>query len=178
MFWFTTEHGFATNIKNVPDLAKWEELRFLDRFDWLVPAVLAVTLFLTGHVLFLTMPELGTNGFQMLVWGFIVSTIVLFHGTCLINSAAHLMGKQRFNTGDQSRNSFILSVLTLGEGWHNNHHYYPGAVRQGFYWWEFDPTFYGLKLLEKLGLIWDLNPVPERILAEGAGRPLPQGEAA
>jgi len=146
----TAPANFPTDYTQIPDLAKYRELRFLDRFDLLVPLALAVTLFLLG-------------GVQWLVWGFIVSTVVLFHTTCLINSLAHTMGRRRYATDDDSRNSLILALLTFGEGWHNNHHRYPGATRQGHRWYEVDITFYGLWLLSKLGVIWDLHPVPQRL---------------
>src|SRR6185436_11193377 len=113
-------------------------------------------------------PGLHTNGAQLLVWGFFISTTLLFHGTNCINSLAHLMGKRRFNTTDDSRNSLILALITLGEGWHNNHHRYMSSTRNGFYWWEIDPTYYGLKLLSWTGLIWGLKPVPQTILDEGS----------
>lgn len=167
MLWITTPRNFATDLKQVRDLAKYPELVWLDRFDWVVPVALAVTLFSAGSLLQALAPGLGTNGMQMLVWGFFVSTVVLFHGTCLINSLAHTMGRKRFNTSDESRNSLLLAVITLGEGWHNNHHHYPAATRQGFYWWEFDPTYYLLRIIGLTGLISDLRPVPEKILAEG-----------
>ncbi len=155
MGWITSPSNFATDLEAVPDLAKYPELRFLDRFDILIPVLLAVTLFLAG-------------GWQLLVWGFFISTVFLFHGTSFINSLAHVMGRRRYATGDDSRNSFILAVITLGEGWHNNHHKYPGATRQGFFWWELDLTYYGLKVLSWLGVLWDLRPVPRRLL-ESAG---------
>ncbi|MBP6507391.1 MAG: acyl-CoA desaturase, partial [Opitutaceae bacterium] len=101
-------------------------------------------------------------------WGFFISTTFLFHGTGCINSMAHLMGRRRFKTSDDSRNSALLAFITLGEGWHNNHHRYQSSTRNGFYWWEIDPTYYGLKLLSFTGLIWGLKPVPSSILAEGA----------
>jgi stearoyl-CoA desaturase (delta-9 desaturase) len=103
----------------------------------------------------------------MLVWGFFVSTTALFHGTACINSMAHLMGKRRYKTEDDSRNSFILAIITLGEGWHNNHHRYQSSTRNGFYWWEIDPTYYGLKFLSWTGFIWGLKAVPQSILDEG-----------
>jgi stearoyl-CoA desaturase (delta-9 desaturase) len=103
----------------------------------------------------------------MLVWGFFISTTLLFHGTSCINSMAHLMGKRRFKTEDDSRNSFILALITLGEGWHNNHHRYMSSTRNGFYWWEIDPTYYALKALSWTGLIWGLKSVPETVLEEG-----------
>ena len=167
MLWFTTRSNYPTNLRAVPDLAKYPELRFLDRFDVLVPVLLAVSLLLLGMLLEYVAPSLGTNGPQMLIWGFFISTVVLFHGTSCINSLAHLMGGRRFKTGDESRNSLLLAFITLGEGWHNNHHHYPASTRQGFYWWEVDITYYGLKALSWMGLIWNLNPVPEKVLEAG-----------
>jgi stearoyl-CoA desaturase (delta-9 desaturase) len=111
-------------------------------------------------------PGLGTSGGQIFVWGFFVSTVFLLHGTLFINSLAHVWGNKRFSTEDDSRNNFWLALITLGEGWHNNHHRFMGSARQGFYWWEVDLTYYGLKLLAKLGLIWDLKPVPVSIYRE------------
>ncbi len=162
MGWFMDPANFITNLKAVPDLAKFPELRFLDRFDWIVPVTLATGLYGLGALLHALAPGLGTSGPQMLIWGFFISTIVLFHGTNFINSLAHRFGTQRYETGDESRNSLILALITLGEGWHNNHHHYPTATRQGFFWWEVDLSYYGLVFLSWMGLIWDLKPVPER----------------
>lgn len=153
MGWITSPANFATDLEAVPDLAQYPELRFLDRFDILVPIVLAVTLFVVG-------------GWQWLVWGFFVSTVVLFHCTCFINSLAHVLGRRRYQTGDDSRNSLLLALVTLGEGWHNNHHRFPGAARQGFFWWEVDLTYYALQILQRFRLVWDLRPVPQRVLDE------------
>ena len=149
MGWITAPANFPTDFSQVPDLAKYRELRFLDRFDVLVPLALALTLFLLG-------------GWQWLIWGFFVSTIVLFHCTCFINSLAHTMGRRRYTTTDDSRNSLVLALITFGEGWHNNHHRYPGSTRQGHRWWEVYLTFYGWGALSTLGNIWDLQPVPAR----------------
>jgi stearoyl-CoA desaturase (delta-9 desaturase) len=163
MFWITTRENFKTNLVAVPDLAKYRELRWLDRFDLLVPVALGAGMMLLGMALEHWAPSLGTNGLQMLVWGFFISTTVLFHATCTINSLAHLIGRKRFRTKDQSRNNLFLAFLTLGEGWHNNHHHYPASVRQGFFWWEVDITYYMLWTMARLGLIWDLQPVPARV---------------
>ena len=159
--WITCKGNFTTNLKAVPDLAKYPELRFLDRFETLVPILLAASLFGLGSLLQSLAPQLGTSGPQLLIWGFFISTIVLFHGTCTINSLCHLIGRKRYRTADESRNSLILALITLGEGWHNNHHHFPAAVRQGFYWWEIDITYYVLCLFSRIGLIWNLTPVPE-----------------
>lgn len=161
--WITYPPNFGTDFKAVPDLAKFPELRFLDRFDVLVPAALGTGMFVFGTVLNHMAPELGTSGAQMLIWGFFISTVVLAHATFSINSLTHMFGWKRYQTDDESRNNFWLALITLGEGWHNNHHHYPTTARQGFFWWEIDLTYYGLLLLEQMGLIWDLKPVPDRI---------------
>ena len=168
--WITDKRNFPTRMSLVPDLARFRELRFLDQFDLLVPASMGVGMYFLGEFLSSNYPSLGTNGWQMLIWGFFVSTIFLLHGSCMINSAAHLMGKQNYKTGDQSRNSLILSLFTLGEGWHNNHHYYPATARQGFLWWELDITFYILKVMSWLKLIRDLRPVPKQVLSARLSR--------
>ncbi|SFK93318.1 acyl-CoA desaturase [Rhodanobacter glycinis] len=160
MGWFLTPRNFRTDLSRVPDLVTYPELRWLDRFDIAVPVVLAVAMYFLGVLLQHVAPQLGTSGGQMLVWGFFVSTIVLFHATVTINSLAHRWGSRRFETHDDSRNNVWLALLTFGEGWHNNHHFFPGSVRQGFRWWEIDLTWYGLKLMALLGLVHDLKPVP------------------
>ncbi|MHC5113712.1 MAG: acyl-CoA desaturase [Planctomycetota bacterium] len=167
--WFMTRAGFATDRRYVRDWLRYPELRFLDRFDWLVPLVLAASLYGGGELLARFAPALGTNGLQMFFWGFVCSTLVLYHATYTINSLAHSWGRQRFETDDDSRNNFWLALLTLGEGWHNNHHHYPASVRQGFYWWEIDLTYYALKALSWTGLIWQLRGVPAHVLTEGRG---------
>ena len=98
------------------------------------------------------------------MWGFFISTVVLFHATVTINSLSHRFGSRRFETADDSRNNFLLALLTFGEGWHNNHHFYSSSARQGFRWWEVDLTWYGLRLLALLGLVRDLKPVPAWVL--------------
>jgi stearoyl-CoA desaturase (delta-9 desaturase) len=166
--WITSRRNFPTDYSKIPDLVKFPELVFLNRFDWLVPLVLAFSLLGAGAWLGVAAPQLGTNGWQLLVWGFFISTTVLFHGTSCINSMAHLMGRRRFKTDDDSRNSLILAFITLGEGWHNNHHRYMSATRQGFYWWEIDITYYLLKALSWTGFIKGLKGVPESIYQEAA----------
>ncbi len=163
MGWFTCRRNFLTQRHVVRDLDKFPELRFLDRFDIFVPVGLAVGLYALGAALGRHRPDLGTSGPQLLVWGFFISTVVLFHATNTINSLAHRFGTRRYPTRDHSRNNWFLALITFGEGWHNNHHHYPRAARQGFYWWELDLTYLGLLVLSKLGLVWDLRPVPQRV---------------
>ncbi len=164
--WFLTREGFRTDWSRIPDLAGYPELRWLDRYDTVVPVLLAAGLYGLGVLLERVAPSLGTSGPQLLVWGFFVSTVVLFHATVTINSLAHRFGKRRFDTRDDSRNNLWLALLTFGEGWHNNHHFFPGTARQGFRWWEIDLTWYGLRLLALLGLVRDLKPVPAWVLAK------------
>lgn len=170
MLWIMTRSRFNTDMKGVPDLAAFPELVFLDRFDFFIPALLATSTYLLGWGLETWAPQLGTNGPQMLIWGFFISTIVLFHATSTINSLSHLFGFKRFKTGDESRNNPLLAVITLGEGWHNNHHRYAASVQQGFYWYEYDITFYMLKMMSWVGIIWDMKSVPQHILDEAEGR--------
>lgn len=166
--WLTSARNYPTNYKLVRDFAEFPELRFLNRFDLLGPAVLAVALLALGAGLNALFPSLGTSALQILVWGFFISSVALFHATCAINSFSHLIGSRRYDTGDDSRNSFLLALLTLGEGWHNNHHRFQRTARQGFYWWEIDVTYWGLRLLERIGLIWNLRRVPaEAYLRDG-----------
>ncbi len=165
MGWITAPANFPTRLDVVPDLARYPELRWLDRFDTVVPAAFAGSLYLLG----VWLP--GTTGPQMLAWGFFISTVALFHGTSFINSLAHRMGRRRYDTRDDSRNSLFLAIVTVGEGWHNNHHRYPVAARQGFFWWEFDPTWYALVVMSWLGLVRNLRPVPAFLKAARAKRP-------
>jgi len=165
MGWFLSKRYFVADMSQVRDLRRFPELRLLDRFDILVPVALAVGVFLLGAALEHTAPGLGTTRWQMLVWGFFISTVVCYHATYSINSFAHRFGRQRFDTGDDSRNNLWLALLTLGEGWHNNHHRYPASARQGFFWWEIDITYYLLRGLASLGVVRDLRPVPLAIRA-------------
>ena len=163
--WFLTPRAFATDLSRVRDLAVFPELRWLDRYDSAVPVALAAALYGLGWALQRWAPGLETSGPQLLVWGFAISTVVLFHATVTINSLAHRFGSRRFDTADDSRNNVWLALLTFGEGWHNNHHFFPGTARQGFRWWELDLSWYGLRLLALCGLVRDLKPVPDWVLA-------------
>ncbi|HEY8901855.1 MAG TPA: acyl-CoA desaturase [Chthoniobacterales bacterium] len=164
--WLTSSRNFPTDYRRVQDLARYPELVFLNRFDLIGPLLLFAALFAAGSVLGAFAPELGTNAWQLVVWGFFISTVLLFHGTCMVNSFAHVFGTQRYETGDESRNSLILALITLGEGWHNNHHRHQATARQGFYWWEIDISYYLLRGLASLGLVWDLRPVPKDAYVE------------
>lgn len=147
----------STDYSKIKDFAKYPELVFLNKFWWIPVAAL-------GFVTFLT---LGWSGVLI---GFALSTVLLWHGTYTINSLTHLFGKRVYETTDDSRNSLILALITLGEGWHNNHHYYQASTRQGFHWWQIDITYYVLRALQAVGLIWDIREPPASVVA-GTWRP-------
>ena len=147
------------------DLAAFPELRLLDRFHHVVPVVTAAGVFAAGIAAAWWLPGLHTSGPQLLVWGFVVSTVVLYQATFAINSLAHRRGTRRYPTTDDSRNNWYLAVATMGEGWHNNHHRFPGAGASGFAAWELDLTWLGLRALDRLHLVRDLRAVPDPVMA-------------
>lgn len=172
--WVLCPQYSKTNEQDVRDFARYSELRFLNRFHMIVPIALAVIVTAIGFVLEYAFPQLQTTGLQMLVWGFCLSTSLLYHSTFTINSLAHVFGTRRFDTEDTSRNNLLLALITLGEGWHNNHHYYPASERQGFYWWEIDITHYILTFLSWFGIVWDLKTPPAKIYETAAQLPAKQ----
>ena len=147
---FSRKHDFP-DFDKVGDLMRYPELRWLHKFEQLPAVILAVLCFLAA-------------GWSGLVVGFVWSTVLVYHATFCINSLAHVSGSTRYVTGDDSRNNWLLAVFTMGEGWHNNHHAFQSSVRQGFRWWEIDPTYYLLRALSWLGLVWDLRLPPEQVL--------------
>jgi stearoyl-CoA desaturase (Delta-9 desaturase) len=149
--WIFAKRHDETNLVKVADFARYPELMFLHRFELLPAVVLAGIAFLIG-------------GWSGLVVGFVWSTVAVYHGTFCINSLAHVRGSKRYVTGDDSRNNWLLALFTMGEGWHNNHHAYQSSARQGFRWWEIDATYYILKGLSYLGIVWDLKTPPEAVL--------------
>ncbi len=133
-----------TRFDKIQDFAKYPELRWLNKYHLVPPILLAHVLFLVG-------------GFSMLIWGFFISTTLLWHGTFTINSLSHVFGSRRYKTTDTSRNNWLLALITCGEGWHNNHHYHQNTANQGWFWWEVDASYYILKALSAVGLVWDLR---------------------
>jgi stearoyl-CoA desaturase (Delta-9 desaturase) len=152
--WILSDRYNETRFDYIADFAKFPELRWLNKYFLVPPIVLGVATFLIG-------------GWGMLIWGFFLSTVLVWHDTFTINSLSHLFGRRRFETDDTSRNNWLLAIMTLGEGWHNNHHHYMASARQGFYWYEIDMTYYTLKVLSWFGIVWELRKVPAKILAEG-----------
>jgi stearoyl-CoA desaturase (Delta-9 desaturase) len=171
--WFMARGNFATRRELIASFARYPELRFLDRFDAFAPLLLCAVLYAVGAWAEQAAPGLGTSGGQLVAWGFCISTVALYHATFSINSLAHRFGRRRYATRDDSRNNVWLALFTFGEGWHNNHHHYPVSARQGFHWWEIDLTYYGLKVLAALGIVWDLRPVPIAVRDRRADRSAP-----
>lgn len=157
MGWILADEWAETDLHRVKDLARYPELVWLDRNQFLAPMLYG----LLSWVLF---------GWTGLFWGFFLSTVLLWHGTFAINSVMHVFGKRVFETRDTSRNSFLMALATMGEGWHNNHHHYPGTAAQGFLWWQADPSWWLLVGGEKLGLVRDLRRVPEPVRAVARAR--------
>jgi stearoyl-CoA desaturase (delta-9 desaturase) len=146
--WMLVPKFEETKWDRIKDFAKFPELRFLNKHWWIPPTILGVAVWLAG-------------GWSMLLIGFFLSTALLWHGTFTINSLSHVFGSRRFRTTDTSRNNWLLALITCGEGWHNNHHHFCASANQGFYWWELDLSYYVIKLMEALGLAWDVrNPSP------------------
>ncbi len=149
--WIFEPRWDKTNFDAVPDLTAYPELVWLNKYEH-VPTVALMALCF------------WIESWTGLVVGFVWSTVATWHGTFMINSLAHVSGKQRYVTGDDSRNNWWLAIITLGEGWHNNHHAYQRSTRQGFRWYEFDPTFYVLRAMSWAGLVWDLGAPPEEVV--------------
>jgi len=163
--WIVGPDFKKTDYKTIGDYSKYPELVWLNKYYLVPPLVLALVVMALGGIIdggSITM-MFSKAGFSALFIGFLLSTVILYHGTFSINSIMHKFGKQRYETGEESKNSVWLALLTMGEGWHNNHHYYETASRQGFFWWEVDITWYILKTMSWLGLIWDLKGVPKHI---------------
>ena len=151
--WILSKEHEETDLSRVQDLAKYPELMWLNKHFLVPPTALALAM-------------LAIGGWPALIWGFFVSTVVLWHGTFTINSLSHVFGKKRFATTDESRNNAVLAIVTMGEGWHNNHHHYQRSVNQGFYWWEDDMTYYILWALSKVGVVRDLHTPPAHVLQD------------
>jgi len=162
--WLWSDKYNRTKYENMTDFEAFPEIQWINRWWLMPPLVLAFSMFGLGAALNSIFPSWGTTGLQMLAWGFFVSTVVLYHGTFLVNSATHLFGRRVYPTDDDSRNSMLIALVTMGEGWHNNHHYFPSNESQGLEWWQIDMSHYVLKTLSWFGIVWDLKRVPERLI--------------
>jgi len=143
------------SIKETPsyakDLYKFPEIKFLQKHYVIITLLQGILIYLLGEYL----P--GTSGAEMLVWGFFISTVYLWHITFCVNSVCHLWGKRPYNTNDNSTNNVVVALLTGGEGWHNNHHMYPYSARHGLKWWQIDISYAVIKLLSILRLVRNIK---------------------
>jgi stearoyl-CoA desaturase (delta-9 desaturase) len=158
--WVLAADYDGTNWPAVRDWTQYWELRWLNRFHWVPGITLAALCWLI-------------DGWSGLVWGFLLSTVLLYHTTFAVNSICHLFGTRRYDTADASRNNWWVALLTLGEGWHNNHHHYQSSANQGFFWWEIDVSYYLIKFLGFAGLVWDIRKPAPHVLAANAARAIP-----
>jgi len=149
--WIFTKRHDTADLTRVSDLTRFPELMWLHKFEQAPSVALALACFLVA-------------GWSGLVVGFLWSTVLVYHATFCINSLAHVHGTRRYITGDDSRNNLVLALFTMGEGWHNNHHAYQSSVRQGFRWWELDMTYYILKALSVVGIVWDMKSPPAAVM--------------
>ena len=150
--WILADRHGPTDLDGIRDFARFPELRFLNKHDWIGPWAVGIASFLIA-------------GWSGLVVGFFCSTIALWHATFMVNSLAHVFGRRRYATTDTSRNSLLIALLTGGEGWHNNHHHFQASARQGFFWWEIDTTYYVLRALSLVGIVKDLRQPPASVKA-------------
>jgi len=161
--WILDTAWERTELESIRDFARFPELVWLNRWHFVPPILLALLCTAIG-------------GWAGVLWGYVFSTVLLWHTTYSINSLSHRFGSQRYDTGDDSRNNLWLALLTWGEGWHNNHHWFMSSARNGFFWYEIDITYYGLRLLALCGIVWELKEVPERFLYPNAGEAAPATE--
>ena len=154
--WILSPKHLGTDRSVIRDWLKFPELRWLERLHAVPGVLLAVACYLI-------------DGWSGLVWGFVVSTVVLYHGSFLVNSICHIFGRRRYPTTDDSRNNALVAIVTLGEGWHNNHHHYQSSANQGFFWWEFDISYYIIRMMSWVGLVWGIRkPPPKKLVPSGA----------
>ncbi len=153
--WILCRKYSRTPVELIRDFEKYPEIRWVEKYHMAPPALLAGACYALG-------------GASALVVGFLTSTVILYHGTFTVNSLAHMFGRRRYPTTDTSRNSFLIAIFTGGEGWHNNHHFYQATANNGFFWWEIDPSYYALKALSWVGLVWDLRMPPPSVLDRAA----------
>lgn len=155
-----------TDFRRVKDFAKYPELIWLNKHPYAPAFMLALLLLTLGSALNELHPDWGVSGWQFIFYGFFLSTVAVYHVTFCINSVAHMRGKMRYLVDDDSRNNWLLGLLAMGEGWHNNHHRYSVCARQGFRWWELDLSYLILRALQWVHLVWDIREPPKSILNE------------
>jgi len=170
--WILSEEHETTPSSAIRDWSQYPELRWLDRNHWVPGVLLGVLCYLFGV-------WTGVGGWTCLVWGFVVSTVILYHAVFTVNSLCHLFGSRRYDTRDDSRNNLLIALITLGEGWHNNHHHYQSSANQGFFWWEIDISYYIIRTMGLFGLVWDIRkPGAKALRHRGLKAPVQRETAA
>tara|TARA_B110000014_G_scaffold261149_1_gene252313 strand:- start:3355 stop:4239 length:885 start_codon:yes stop_codon:yes gene_type:complete len=164
--WIMSPANSPTKEKYVEDLMKYPELRWLDKYHYFAPFSLAVFLYVLGEYMAVNYSQYNTNGMELLLWGFFVSTVFLYHATFMVNSVCHVFGHRTYDTKDESVNNLLVAILTLGEGWHNNHHAFPNSEKQGHKWYQIDICHYILWCLSKIGIVWNIREVPDDSIKE------------
>jgi len=182
MGWFMTKEHYDLKEDRIRDFSKYPELMFITKYDTIVPALFFALCFAIGWSWQFLVPAAegvwALTAGQMIAYTFFASTVVLYHATFCVNSLLHVWGTRPYKTADTSRNNALISIIVFGEGWHNNHHHFQSAARNGFRWWEFDPTFWALKVLSWIGIVWDLKEVPAHIVHRTANAEVDKDEAA
>ena len=164
--WMFSPASFNENGAGARDLHRIPELKFLQRNYAFIALGQGVVIYAYGALLARFFPELGTSGLQMLVWVYFIGTVALWHATFMVNSVCHTWGARPFDAGDASTNNWLVVVLALGEGWHNNHHKFANSARHGLRWWEVDMTWIALRVLNALGIVRDLKLPHPQVLAD------------
>jgi stearoyl-CoA desaturase (delta-9 desaturase) len=168
--WVMKRELSETRLDRVKEFTRFPELIWLNKHPYAPAFMLAALLLITGSALDWLRPNWGITGPQFLFYGFFLSTVAVYHVTFCINSVAHMFGRKRYLVEDDSRNNWLLGLLAMGEGWHNNHHRYAACARQGFRWWEIDLTYMILRMLQWCGIVWDIREPPKSLLTTGRSR--------
>ena len=164
--WIMSPVNSPTKEEYVGDLMKYPELKWLDKYHYFAPFSLVVLLYGLGEFMAVNYAQYNTNGMELVLWGFFVSTVLLYHATFMVNSVCHVFGHRTYDTKDGSVNNFLVAILTLGEGWHNNHHAFPNSEKQGHKWYQIDISHYILWCLSKIGVVWKIRDVPDDSIKE------------
>ena len=164
--WIMSPVNSPTKEEYVGDLMKYPELKWLDKYHYFAPFSLVILLYGLGEFMAVNYAQYNTNGMELVLWGFFVSTVLLYHATFMVNSVCHVFGHRTYDTKDGSVNNFLVAILTLGEGWHNNHHAFPNSEKQGHKWYQIDISHYILWCLSKIGVVWKIRDVPEDSIKE------------
>ena len=164
--WIMSPVNSPTKEEYVGDLMKYPELKWLDKYHYFAPFSLVILLYGLGEFMAVNYAQYNTNGMELVLWGFFVSTVLLYHATFMVNSVCHVFGHRTYDTKDGSVNNFLVAILTLGEGWHNNHHAFPNSEKQGHKWYQIDISHYILWSLSKIGVVWKIRDVPDDSIKE------------